>query len=181
MELIDILDAQGNKTGRVKPKAEVHRDGDWHRAVHVWFLGPDGRVLMQRRSQSKENNPGKWDVSVAGHLSAGEGSVQAALREIREEIGLTLASDDLSYQFTVTEEQILNNGNYIDREFHDVYFAHKEIDLAALSFNDGEVDEVRPIALRELQRWVEQGRIDLVPHPNEYAMLFQTVIPPQID
>jgi isopentenyldiphosphate isomerase len=130
MELIDILDAQGNKTGRVKPKAEVHRDGDWHRAVHVWILGPGDQVLLQRRSKNKENNPGKWDVSVAGHLSAGEGSVQAALREIKEEIGLILASNDLSYQFTVTEEQILNDGRYIDREFHDVYFARKADDVA---------------------------------------------------
>jgi isopentenyldiphosphate isomerase len=176
MELIDILDAQGNKTGRVKLKAEVHRDGDWHRAVHVWFLGPGDQVLMQRRSKHKENNPGKWDVSVAGHLSAGEESVQAALREIKEEIGLILAPDALSYQFTVTEEQILNNGRYIDREFHDVYFARKEVDLAALSFNDGEVDEVRHIALRDLQRWVEEGGADLVPHPDEYAMFFQKTI-----
>src|ERR1700751_5688982 len=107
MELIDILDAEGNKTGRVKLKSEVHRDGDWHRAAHVWLLRSSNQVLLQRRSRSKENNPGKWDVSVAGHLSAGEASVQAALRETKEEIGLILREDDLQYQFTVTQEQIL--------------------------------------------------------------------------
>jgi isopentenyldiphosphate isomerase len=181
MELIDILDAQGNKTGRVKPKSLVHRDGDWHRAVHVWLLTSSNQVLLQRRSRSKENNPGKWDVSVAGHLSAGEGSVQAALRETREEIGLILQADDLRYQFTVTQEQVLNNGTYIDREFHDVYFVKQNVDVATLSFDDGEVDEVRPVGLRELRRWLEEARPDLVPHPNEYAIHFQKGILAQVD
>ena len=90
IELIDVLTADGKPTGARKPKNQIHRDGDWHRAAHVWIIAPDGRFLLQRRSLRKENNPGLWDVSAAGHLSAGESAVEAAMRETFEEIGLAL-------------------------------------------------------------------------------------------
>jgi isopentenyl-diphosphate delta-isomerase len=72
MERIDVLTPDGRPTGVTKGKSEVHRDGDWHRAAHVWIVTPSGRILLQRRSVRKENYPGFWDVSAAGHLSAGE-------------------------------------------------------------------------------------------------------------
>ncbi|HLJ74165.1 MAG TPA: NUDIX hydrolase, partial [Thermoanaerobaculia bacterium] len=68
IELIDVLKPDGLPTGERKPKAEIHRDGDWHRAAHIWIVSRDGRFLIQRRSPRKENNPGLWDVSAAGHL-----------------------------------------------------------------------------------------------------------------
>ena len=172
MEIIDILDQDGNMAGLVKSKADVHRDGDWHRAVHVWFVNAENQLLLQRRSRTKENHPGLWDVSVAGHISAGETSIQSALREIEEEIGLIIGPDDLHYQFTVREEQILRNGTYIDREFHDVYFVRKDVDLHQVSFNDGEVEEIKYVSVPELQRRVQHGAAELVPHPEEYAVLF---------
>ena len=64
-----------NPTGERKLKSEVHRDGDWHRSSHVWLLSPEGRLLLQRRSEAKVTWPGLWDVSAAGHISAGESAV----------------------------------------------------------------------------------------------------------
>src|ERR1700674_3932279 len=81
MEYVDLLDSSGRPTGRRKPKSEVHRDGDWHGAAHVWILNTEGQILIQRRSPTKENWPNLWDVSVAGHVSAGEGPVETAIRE----------------------------------------------------------------------------------------------------
>jgi len=81
LELIDVLTAEGAPVGIAKTKAEVHRDGDWHRAAHVWIVASDGRLLLQRRSLRKENYPSLWDVSAAGHLSAGETSKECAVRE----------------------------------------------------------------------------------------------------
>ena len=57
----------------------MHRDGDWHRSVHVWVVDTAeagrgaARVLLQRRSEHKDTYPGHWDVSVAGHVEAGDG------------------------------------------------------------------------------------------------------------
>ena len=65
IELIDVLTRDGRQTGARKAKHEVHRDGDWHRAAHIWIISTDGRILVQRRSPRKENNPNLWDVSPA--------------------------------------------------------------------------------------------------------------------
>ena len=56
MEYFDVLDENGNKTGKLKLRNEVHRDGDWHRGVHVWIINSFGELLLQRRSPNKEND-----------------------------------------------------------------------------------------------------------------------------
>ena len=59
--------------------SEVHRDGDYHRAVHVWIYSEStGELLLQRRADCKDSWPGKWDISSAGHISAGDSSLFSA-------------------------------------------------------------------------------------------------------
>src|ERR1700730_13316269 len=95
MELIDVLTPDGEPTGIRKPKALIHRDGDWHRAAHIWIATNDGRILLQRLSLQKENHPGLWDVSAAGHVSSGESVVDSAVREAEEELGLRIDPSEL--------------------------------------------------------------------------------------
>jgi isopentenyldiphosphate isomerase len=164
IELIDVLTPDGRPTGARKPKEAVHRDGDWHRAAHVWIVAADGRVLVQRRSERKENNPGLWDVSAAGHLSAGESAVDAALREVREELGLSLGLHELELLATMRESCVLNEGAYIDHEIHEIFLVRRDVDLQSLRLDPEEVAEVK---------WVRQLRPDgtFVPHEQEYALL----------
>jgi isopentenyldiphosphate isomerase len=62
-----------------KPRGEVHRDGDYHRAVHVWiFVETTQQLLLQLRSDDKDSWPGQWDISSAGHISAGDTSLLSA-------------------------------------------------------------------------------------------------------
>jgi isopentenyl-diphosphate Delta-isomerase len=96
MDYVDVLDSSGRSVGKMKSKSEVHRDGEWHGAAHLWILNREGQILIQRRSPTKENWPNLWDVSVAGHISAGEGPVEAALREAQEELGVTLVPGECS-------------------------------------------------------------------------------------
>lgn len=88
-EPFDVVTADNRPTGVVKPRAAVHRDGDWHRSVHVWVAGVGGDgpfLLFQRRSPAKDTWPGRLDATVGGHFGAGEGLTEA-LREVEEEIG----------------------------------------------------------------------------------------------
>jgi isopentenyldiphosphate isomerase len=163
MELIDVLTPDGAPTGQRKSKAEVHRDGDWHRAAHVWIITPDGRLLLQRRSARKENYPGLWDVSAAGHLSAGETAEECAVRETFEELGLRIAADELRHLGTLRESCVLNGGAYIDNELHEIFVVRRDVDLGVLVFQDGEVDDA--MLVRELPA---EG---LVPHAEEYALI----------
>lgn len=165
IELIDVLLPDGTPAGIRKTKDEIHRDGDWHRSVHVWIATPDGRLLIQRRSREKENHPGLWDVSAAGHLSAGEDSLSAAVREVEEEIGLRIRPDELRYLATLRETFVLNGGAYIDDEIHDVLIVTREIDPRALVLQPGEVDEVALVFPAELHEYA------LVPHAEEYALI----------
>ena len=172
MELIEVITRDGVPTGVHKPKPHVHRDGDWHLAVHVWLITTDGRVLVQRRSLMKENNPGFWDVSVAGHVSAGETVLQAAVREVQEEIGLSISEADLHPLGRTTTSAILNQGTYIDNEVHEIFVVRRDIDLAALVLQPGEVDEVALIDPHALL-----ARDDVVPHGDEYRMVLAATTP----
>lgn len=173
MEHVDVLDSSGRPIGIRKSKSEVHRDGDWHGAAHVWILNRKGEILIQRRSPAKENWPNLWDVSVAGHISAGEEPVDAALREAREELGITLFPGECGYLFTILEQVTLNKGNYIDNEFHHVFLVERDLDVRDLKFGDGEVAEVRFVAVRELQTGLTTDPSGFVPHEEEYRRLFE--------
>jgi hypothetical protein len=91
-ELLDVFDDRGWHRG-VKRRDEVHRDGDWHLAFHLWIVRPDG-VLLQRRARAKASWPGRLDATAAGHLLAGE-AVRDGLREAEEELGVVYAFEDL--------------------------------------------------------------------------------------
>jgi isopentenyldiphosphate isomerase len=123
-ESLDLLDEHGDPTGQRKPRADVHRDGDWHRAFHLWVMHPDGYVLLQRRAKTKDLAPGKVDVSVGGHLRAGEIWLDA-LREAEEEIGLEVGPADVEFLGTERSERRYPDGS-IDREFQEVYAAMVE-------------------------------------------------------
>ncbi|HWY58775.1 MAG TPA: NUDIX domain-containing protein [Terriglobales bacterium] len=175
MEYVDVLDSSGCSVGKIKPKSEVHRDGDWHGAAHVWILNTKGQILIQRRAPTKENWPSLWDVSVAGHLSAGEGPVEAVLREAREELGVTLDPSECRYLFTAAEQVALNNGTYVDNEYHYVFLVERDFEVESLKFSDGEVAEVRFVALRELQTNLTTDPSGFVPHEEEYRRLFEVL------
>ena len=85
-EMIDILNSDGTPAGYSRSRTEVHAKGLWHRTVHIWVFDPQGRILFQLRSHLKENNPNLLDTSCAGHITAGDDSLNAAIRELREEI-----------------------------------------------------------------------------------------------
>lgn len=122
-ESFDVITADGRLTGRAKPRAEVHRDGDWHRAIHVWVVGVDDRgapfLMVQRRSPRKDSWPDRLDATVGGHYRAGE-TLAAALREVEEEIGVIPDPQDLrplGVRVCANEAQ----QGIVDREIQDVF------------------------------------------------------------
>ena len=86
------------KSGPYQPRAlnirknrkNVHKDGDWHRAVHIWLTDNEGNFLMQKRSSHKDTYPSCWDVSCAGHFEAGDNSESTFRKELEEELGCSI-------------------------------------------------------------------------------------------
>ena len=98
LEFFDILDEKGNKTGRIKERSLVHEDGDIHGTVHIWIRRKTEKgydLLLQKRSKQKDSFPGCYDISSAGHISAGDEPLETALRELEEELGIKAEPEQL--------------------------------------------------------------------------------------
>jgi isopentenyldiphosphate isomerase len=90
-EIFDVVNERDEVIGR-KPRSEVHRLGLLHRAVHVLVFNLRGEIFLQKRSMTKDREAGKWDSSTSGHVDSGEDYDTCVVRELREEIGLSLSS-----------------------------------------------------------------------------------------
>jgi isopentenyl-diphosphate Delta-isomerase len=88
-EIFDVVDEHDQVIGQ-RPRSEVHRTGLRHRAVHVLVFNQAGQIFLQKRSMLKDCSPGAWDSSASGHLGPGESYDACAVREVREELGLSL-------------------------------------------------------------------------------------------
>ena len=89
-EIFDVVNER-DEVIDAKPRREVHRLGLLHRAIHVLVFNSRGELFLQKRSLTKDREPGKWDSSTSGHVDSGEDYDACAVRELREEIGLTVA------------------------------------------------------------------------------------------
>ncbi|PIF01486.1 MAG: hydrolase [Maribacter sp.] len=165
-ELVDILDDGGNFTGKTAMKSEAHKHGLFHPTVHVWFYTANGQVLLQQRSRDKEIDPLLWGVSVAGHVSAGENIEASALREVHEEIGLSINKGQL-HKIGVFKSIRRYNEDLIDSEFHHTYLCELEVPFPQLRKQDSEVEalELIPLlrfseetwGLANLRKYIPQG------------------------
>lgn len=136
----------------------MHRDGDWHAAIHIWVGSVvDGvpSVVLQRRSQTKDTYPGRVDVTVGGHVGAGETSADA-MREAREEIGLELTIDDVTF---IGRRFVRSRPS--DNEVQDVYAVRADIPLEAFVPHPLEVDAMLRASLGDVRRLVA-GEVSVV-------------------
>ncbi|MBI2013405.1 MAG: NUDIX domain-containing protein [Candidatus Colwellbacteria bacterium] len=174
MEYIDILDELGNPTGESKLRDNVHKDGDWHKSTHIWIINSDGKILVQKRSKIKVNYPDLWDISAAGHIFTGETSIEGGIREAKEELGIKLSKNEFEHLFVTTTDVVLNNGTYIEREFHDIFLVRKDLDLSKLKLQKEEVQKVKFVSLDELLKDCDKKSV-FVPHKDEYNKLFSAL------
>ena len=173
MEVLDILNEFGEPLGFTKARSLVHRDGDWHRTAHVWILKDHSELLLQHRGLNQESNPNKWDVSCAGHCSAGDASQTAALRELREELGWNMHKDRLIYLGEIKSERILPG--LVDREYSDIYLLEVVSPTPCFELQESEVQGVEWVRQDVLKHRVLKLDPVLVDHQEEYQLLFKWI------
>lgn len=159
-EQLDVVDSKMQPTGQVLGKREVHEHELWHRGAHVWIYNSQGQILLQLRHPSKPAYPNTWDVSAAGHLSAGDDPVMGGIRETKEEIGLDITADEMEF-IGVHAEDILVGGHQ-HHSFNWTFLVHRNLDLKDLVLQPDETAEVKWVTPDELAR-------DLRDRPERYA------------
>lgn len=165
-ELIDLLNEEGKLIGTVD-KAVAHRDGLWHKSVHVWVLNQNNEILMQKRCAQKKFFPNHWDVSFAGHVGAGESTSLTAVREGEEELGINLKESDLEFLFTIKEKFAW--GNIQSNEFVDVYLMRTNLKIEDFKYQQEEVEEARYFSLKDF--FANINNKNVFPHFEEYELL----------
>lgn len=162
-ELIDVLDENGVKTGKVLTRCEVHKRRVWHRSIAVAIINDKNEILIQQRSDNKDKNAGMWDISVAGHISAGQDALSAATREINEEVAVNLGYNidikDFRYMYSFRKEQKYS-GDFIERQFYDFFILRqKKLSRKNIKFQESEVQAVKFVTVSELQEMRKNNEI----------------------
>jgi isopentenyldiphosphate isomerase len=124
-EKLKIFDEDRNQIG-IASRRDVHRIGYWHEAFHCWFISNEqgiDYIYLQLRSKNKKDYPNLLDITAAGHLLADE-TVKDGVREIKEEIGIDVAFEDL-IQLGVIDYCVVK-GNFIDKELANVFLYKSE-------------------------------------------------------
>lgn len=153
MELWDIYDANKERTGRTMKRNEFHlAEGEYHLTVLGVVARRDGRFLITKRAAAKAWAPGWWEVSGGGAM-AGEESLDAVRREVREETGLDVTDWDGGYLFTYHRENPGEGDNY----FVDVYRFIGDFAEEELRMQEAETDGYRLATAGEVRELAAQG------------------------
>jgi isopentenyldiphosphate isomerase len=143
MEILDIYDESGNRTGKSVKRGQELKNGEFHLVVHIYIINKKGEFLIQKRSLKKKIYPGLWDVT-GGAVISGEDSETAALREVKEEVGIQLLRDDLVYITRLKRRNTLVDvwAAYKDAAVEDVVMQEDEVDAVKYVSGDDLIDIV---------------------------------------
>lgn len=154
MEIFDIVDENGNPTGKTVERSVAHAEGHRHRTAHIWIARKvDGKwqVLLQKRALTKDSFPGRYDTSSAGHIQAGDEPIESALRELQEELGIVANAEELQFAgtFKIQYESEFHNKVFKDCEVAFVYVYTGEVDIEKLVIQKEELDCVEWFDMEE--------------------------------
>lgn len=138
MEMLDVVNEQGEPTGKTVERTVAHSQGILHRTAHVWIARKrNGRteILLQKRSMNKDSHPGCYDISSAGHIPAGADFTESALRELKEELGIHATSEEL---IPCGYRRI-----HFQDTFHDRIFIDNQYSRVYLLWHDCEIEDLR--------------------------------------
>lgn len=156
-EYIDIVTKTGEPTDKTALKSVIHTKGYYHNTAHIWFYTDEGNILLAQRAASKTIYPLLWDVSVAGHIDAGESIEAGAIREIKEEIGIKVKPSDLEKVGVFKCFKSYPNG-IIDNEFHHTYIIKLKLPLASLSPQPEEVKNLKLVHINVFFKLIENSK-----------------------
>lgn len=157
-ELVQILTEDGKTTEKYISKVEAHKQGVCHGISVIGLIDKEGRVLLQKRSKTKRDEPNKWDLSSAGHIDVNETPEKAAIREMYEELGIKVEEQDLKLIDTYLNKIRFNEKIYINH-FTYLYIVMKNIDINKIVMQQSEVSNIRFVNKHEYIDLLNEGKM----------------------
>ncbi len=148
-EILDVYNEAHEiiKTGVPRGSREKLCPGEFFLVCHVCIFSPSGRLLVQKRAKNKDYAPGRYDVSAGGFVKSGESAQDAAVREVKEELGFSIGPDKLSYIGCFSIPYVLD----------DFYLFRVQGECLPEKLPDGEVDSVRWMNCEEVFEALKTG------------------------
>lgn len=145
MEFWDVYDEFRNKTGRTHQRGQEMASGDYHLVVHIWIKNKKGEYLISKRTPNK-TFPLMWECS-GGSAIVGDDSLQAALREVKEEIGIDLTPSNGSIIYTTKK----------DDYFTDVWLFEEDININNVVYQVDEVCDAKYATKEQILKMIDDG------------------------
>ena len=155
MELFDLYDINRRPLGITMERGGVQPKGAYRLVVHICIFSSDHKMLCQKRVTSKKVFPALWDLSCGGCVDSGETSIQGAVREANEELGINLPAD-VTPSVTV----------YFNYGFDDVYCVTMDVDANNVKLQAEEVAEVKWLTKEQIHAQINGGTF--IPYAHEY-------------
>jgi len=151
-EIWDVYDSERNLTGRTHRRIDPLPEGDYHLVVFVWLRNSKGEYLISKRAPNK-GYPNMWE-NTGGSAVAGDDSLSAAVREIKEELGLNVNPENGKLIKTSIRED----------SFFDVWLFQKDFDLEDVVLQENETVDAKYATLDEIKCMIERGKFIPVHH-----------------
>ena len=151
MEKFELVDKNGNKTGKVITYLETYNSNNipnecYLPVVGVVIVNSKHAILLQKRSMLKNSNPGKWGIC-GGKINLGETPIDAAVRETLEEIGINIERSKLK------EIRKAANG----KGYFTIFYIKQDLDIKECRLKKDEVEAIRYFRVEELERLENEG------------------------
>lgn len=145
MEIIDLYNNKREKLNKTFIREQGEPEiGEYKLSVHVWILNSKGELLIQKRNENLKRNPGKWAYT-GGAVDSGETSLQAALRETKEELGIEIDDDKIEFLLSFKRE----------RGFVDIWLIKEDINIGDIKLQKTEVSEAKWVTIKELEELIK--------------------------
>ncbi len=161
-ELLDTYDIN-NKFLGVQTREFCHGENPkcYHKAVYIWIKNKDGQILVQQKSMKKLHSPGKWDMPVAGHVKASETLLDACVREVKEELGISISKNEFIYK----QQYLYEKGH----QFCEIFVVNENLDLSKVKLQTEEVEQIKWLNFDEFVNLLFSD--NFANHPIEYRQL----------
>lgn len=160
MELLEVLNENGEPTGEILDKNKIHKEGKYHKEVALILLNNKGEILLQKRSSTKEIEPNKWAWH-GGHVIAGETSIDAIIRETKEELGITLSKNQIKLLVELKREKLPN------RQYTKAYYSICNLDIDDFVIQEEELSEIKWFSFTKFKDMIYNNHPDMMFKNNE--------------